>query len=612
MSSYLVLARKYRPQQFVDIVGQTAVVRTLMNAIRLNRTHQATLFCGSRGIGKTSIARIYAKALRCPERKEIEGVITSCGVCSDCVEITAGQSVNVIEIDGASNNGVDHIRELRENAQFLPSSGSLKIFIIDEVHMLTTQSFNALLKILEEPPAHVMFIFATTEAYKIPETILGRCQRFDFKRVTPTQIVDRLHYVLTQEGIAFEMPALSAIAKAADGSMRDALSITDQVIAFDPAKVSANSVRDSIGLVGTDRVFALMQAVLKRDAGGALQIVEDSYDQGYDLKILLKSLIECWHALVMLQIDARVRLDFPEDELAQMKSMIHLRELEENELIFQVFNHGYETLGNSSQPKIVMDFMIVKVALAEVLIEIDVVDTAVDTAISVPVLAGPSGKAKTPGPAARDSSGPVSQGVAPDPVRVKLPDAGVTGVVTEQKSAATPITSLRATGAPIRPAPQVFAPPSSKVDTPPQVVSTVTAPAHPPQLRSWDDFVAYAGTLKPVVAMMWESAVEWTLPQAPGDVLRIGFREKDKTKIEQLQLKFHKEAMSGLVESYFGFRAPVEFFISSTDQESALEKRERLAREAYQKRVDAVMNHPVVVEVQALFGTKLSPPEFRE
>jgi DNA polymerase-3 subunit gamma/tau len=183
--SYLVLARKYRPKQFSDIVGQESVVRTLVNAIKLKRTHQAYVFSGSRGIGKTSIARIFSKALRCPNVTEkADGLLYSCDNCPDCKEIASGASVNVLEIDGASNNGVDSVREIRENAKFLPTSGLYKIYIIDEVHMLSTAAFNALLKTLEEPPEHVVFIFATTESHKIPETILGRCQRFDFKRVT--------------------------------------------------------------------------------------------------------------------------------------------------------------------------------------------------------------------------------------------------------------------------------------------------------------------------------------------------------------------------------------------------------------------------------------------
>ena len=191
--SYVVLARKWRPAQFADIVGQGHVVRTLMNAIKSNRIHQAYLFTGSRGIGKTSIARIFAKAIRCEQAKTEDSWILSCGTCSCCKEIASGNSVDVIEIDGASNNGVEAVREIRENAKYMPSTGARKIYIIDEVHMLTTAAFNALLKTLEEPPAHVIFMFATTEPHKIPATILSRCQRFDFRRVTQAQAQQRFN-----------------------------------------------------------------------------------------------------------------------------------------------------------------------------------------------------------------------------------------------------------------------------------------------------------------------------------------------------------------------------------------------------------------------------------
>src|SRR5271163_4831020 len=207
-SSYIVLARKWRPAQFSDIVGQGHVVRTLVNAIRSERIHQAYLFTGSRGIGKTSIARIFAKAIRCEQTQTTKDWLTSCDKCSSCREITLGSGVDVIEIDGASNNGVEAVREIRENAKYLPSNGTRKIYIIDEVHMLTTAAFNALLKTLEEPPAHVIFIFATTEPHKIPATILSRCQRFHFRRVTNAQIQPHLAHICGLEKVDAEPGAL--------------------------------------------------------------------------------------------------------------------------------------------------------------------------------------------------------------------------------------------------------------------------------------------------------------------------------------------------------------------------------------------------------------------
>lgn len=225
--SYLVLARKWRPQTFGDLIGQEHVCRTLQNAIESGRVAHAFLFTGARGVGKTSAARILAKALQCEKGPAAE----PCNACPACLEITAGNSVDVFEIDGASNTGVEDIRELRENVKYLPSRCRFKIFIIDEVHMLSTSAFNALLKTLEEPPSHVKFIFATTEPHKVPITILSRCQRFDFKRIPLPKIVDRLRTIVAEEKVAVSEASLTAVARKGDGSMRDSLSTLDQVLA---------------------------------------------------------------------------------------------------------------------------------------------------------------------------------------------------------------------------------------------------------------------------------------------------------------------------------------------------------------------------------------------
>jgi DNA polymerase-3 subunit gamma/tau len=354
------------------MVGQQSVVRTLVNAIQMNRTHQAYVFSGSRGIGKTSIARIFSKALRCPNVQLKEGLLYSCDQCSDCTEIAAGSSVNVLEIDGASNNGVDSVREIRESAKFLPSSGKNKIYIIDEVHMLSMSAFNALLKTLEEPPEHVVFIFATTEPHKIPETILGRCQRFDFKRVTVAQIIERVREVLKSEGIEAEEAALGLVARAAEGSMRDALSILDQVISFSGSKITAAGVRESIGLIGTELVFELLKGILGRDAKAALAIVQTAFNQGVDLKTLLKSLSEMLHALILIQVGIeKPETEFNDDELELIRGLSGLRGLEENELIFQVLHHGLELLSRAAQPKLIFDLLVIKSSLAEAIIPAD-------------------------------------------------------------------------------------------------------------------------------------------------------------------------------------------------------------------------------------------------
>lgn len=389
MGSYITLARKWRPAQFSDIVGQGHIVRTLTNAILFNRLHQGYLFTGSRGIGKTSIARIFAKILRCPTTKETDiggsKWLRSCDECSSCKEITQGNSVDVIEIDGASNNGVDAVREIRENAKYLPSSGARKIYIIDEVHMLTTAAFNALLKTLEEPPPHVFFIFATTEPHKIPATVLSRVQRFDFKRVTVAQIETRLTEVLKAEGIDAESGAIALLARAADGSMRDALSLLDQVIAFAGKSITIQAVRSSIGLIGGETIIGILRGILSRQPLNSLKLIEETHQNGYDLKILTHSLIEFLHATILIKVGATKHPTgaVSEQEWQELITLASSRELGELELIFQVLHYGAEQIAHSSQPKVLLDIMIVKCATADTLIQIDDVSTTA-AAIDIP------------------------------------------------------------------------------------------------------------------------------------------------------------------------------------------------------------------------------------
>ncbi|HZE13198.1 MAG TPA: DNA polymerase III subunit gamma/tau, partial [Chthoniobacterales bacterium] len=248
--SYQVFARKYRPQTFDDLVGQTHVTRTLKNAVEQNRLAHAYLFVGPRGIGKTSTARILAKALNC-----VNGpTVTPCGVCDSCKEIAGGNSLDVLEIDGASNNGVEQVRELRDNVRYAPTKGKFKIYIIDEVHMLTSAAFNALLKTLEEPPAHVKFIFATTEPQKVLQTILSRCQRFDLHRIPANLIAQHLQFIAGKEKIALDPAAAHAIAKGADGGLRDAESMLDQLVAFCGDKIAEPDVLNVFGFTSEQTV----------------------------------------------------------------------------------------------------------------------------------------------------------------------------------------------------------------------------------------------------------------------------------------------------------------------------------------------------------------------
>ncbi|MFN3535373.1 MAG: DNA polymerase III subunit gamma/tau, partial [Desulfatiglandales bacterium] len=286
--AYQVLARKWRPQVFEEVIGQPFVVKTLQNALSSGRLGQAYLFCGPRGVGKTTVARILAKALNCRNGPGPN----PCNTCSSCKEITAGISPDVQEIDGASNRGIEEIRNLRENVKYLPTLGKKRVFIIDEVHMLTIHAFNALLKTLEEPPNHVVFIFATTEPHKVPATILSRCQRFDFMRIPPKEMARHLLMVAQKEGIQIEDAAIELIVKRSEGSMRDAQSLLDQLITFVGPKVTHEEVEELLGEIESALVGEACIAIAERNPKGIFETVKIAYEKGYDLKEFYKAIME--------------------------------------------------------------------------------------------------------------------------------------------------------------------------------------------------------------------------------------------------------------------------------------------------------------------------------
>ena len=294
---YVTLYRKWRPQTFEDVVGQEHIVRTLTNALRDNRVAHAYLFSGPRGTGKTSIAKILAKSLNC-----VEGPTAApCNTCASCTEITAGSGLDVIEIDAASNRGIDEIRDIREKVKFMPAGGGTKVYIIDEVHMLTSEAFNALLKMLEEPPAHVIFILATTEPHKVLPTILSRCQRFDYRRLKTDELAGRLRAIAVAEGIDIDDASIAIIAKQAKGGMRDAVSTLDQLSSYTGSVIRKDDVMAMLGMVDGNLLFRLADIIKAKDAGAALVFINEIVESGWDLRQFAKDLTEHFRNLFVIR-----------------------------------------------------------------------------------------------------------------------------------------------------------------------------------------------------------------------------------------------------------------------------------------------------------------------
>ncbi|MBA3015692.1 MAG: DNA polymerase III subunit gamma/tau [Desulfobulbaceae bacterium] len=373
--SYRVLARKWRPQTFCDIVGQEPIVRTLQNALRRNRVAHALIFSGVRGVGKTTIARIMAKAINCHNPAE-----APCDKCSSCLAIIKGNALDLHEIDGASNRGIQEIRDLKENIRFMPAQERFKVIIIDEVHMLTTEAFNALLKTLEEPPEHVFFMFATTEIHKVPVTILSRCQRYELKRVPFKALFDFFASIASREGVTITSPALDIIATEADGSVRDGLSLLDQIFAFGGDTVTEDDLRLVLGLVDR-RVFAtLASALLGGDLAGSLSLLNETYSQGMDLKRFAQGLLFFCRSLLIAKTskEPSVILDISEQEMALVKEISGRHSIETLSNLFSLVLKGMEEMQYAAHPRMIIEMLFVKVVQAGAIVPVSTILTRLD------------------------------------------------------------------------------------------------------------------------------------------------------------------------------------------------------------------------------------------
>lgn len=357
-NNYIVTARKWRPQTFDSVVGQEHITNTLKNAIKSNRIHHAYLFSGPRGVGKTTTARILARAVNCLSPIDYE----PCNKCANCIAILENRSLDVIEIDGASNNSVEDVRKLRENAKYPPTNAKYKIYIIDEVHMLSNAAFNALLKILEEPPKHLIFIFATTEPHKVLPTITSRCQRYDFKRMDINSIVNQLRYISDNEGINIDDKSLRIIAQKGDGSMRDAQSIFDQVIAFCDKDITIDNLKDALHFVDTELYFTINKHLKAKDCKAIFEISNDILLNGYDYGEVIEGLIEFYRNMSVLKATNNTDLlDLTEDDIQLMKNEIKDYSIEDLIRIINILIKTEQNLKNTSQPKIKFELALLQI-----------------------------------------------------------------------------------------------------------------------------------------------------------------------------------------------------------------------------------------------------------
>jgi DNA polymerase III subunit gamma/tau len=374
--SYLVLARKYRPQSFEDLVGQGHVAQTLANAIAVGRVAHAFLFTGVRGVGKTTSARLLAKCLNCVGKDgQAKGpTAIPCQVCSPCQEIAAGSDIDVQEIDGASYNGVDEVRRLQEGLNFRPARDRFKIYIVDEVHMLSNAAWNAFLKTLEEPPPHVKFIFATTEVHKVPVTILSRCQRYDFRLIATLTIAQRLREVLAKENIVADDLSVAALAREAAGSMRDAMSLLDQVIAFSGNTLTGEDVTRVLGVPNRRVLHDLAAGLVSGDAGLCLARVDELSNQGFDLAHVTKDILRHLRNLVVAKVAgdaARPLLDLADEEVKDVEELAKKSEADDLMRLYQGFSRGYDDVVKSGQPRMALEMTLIRLARRPALLPLD-------------------------------------------------------------------------------------------------------------------------------------------------------------------------------------------------------------------------------------------------
>jgi DNA polymerase-3 subunit gamma/tau len=497
---YLVLARKFRPQVFEDVLGQEAVVRTLKNAIAQGRIAHAFLFSGPRGVGKTSIARILAKAINCQSGP----TPTPCNDCTHCTEITDGIAMDVREIDGASNRGIDEIRELRENVKFAPVSSRYTVYIIDEIHMLTREAFNALLKTLEEPPGHVIFIFATTETHKVPATILSRCQCFEFRRIPLKAISESLRAIAVREGIRISDTGLAWIAEAGDGSLRDSQSIFDQVISYGGQAIEDAAVEEILGRTDRRFLLTLSAAVLARDAAACLRIIDEAYYAGLDMRTFYQTLLGHFRNLLLTAIaggEASL-LELPAEEIEKLKGQAEGASRDTLQRLLEILMSEEEAVRRSTNPRLNLEAVLCRMAYLEPLIPIETVLARMEGLERRLSGTAGSGPPPAPGTPAAPAAGNRSGGGA-GPGTARAAGAPRTAATAAATAAEPPAVQLRQQPAAAPPAavPAAARPPRAEGERAPGGGAPSGNPA-----AQWTAFKAFVQRQDPILCSKIEPA----------------------------------------------------------------------------------------------------------
>jgi DNA polymerase-3 subunit gamma/tau len=541
--SYLVLARKWRPQSFEEVVGQPHVVQTLTNAISAERIAHAYLLSGARGIGKTSVARILAKALNCAQGPSP----TPCNECQSCVEITGSASLDVLEIDGASNRGINEIRELRENIRYRPAKSPYKIYIIDEVHMLTGEAFNALLKTLEEPPPHVIFIFATTESHRIPITIMSRCQLFEFRRIAASAIVEHLRHIAQEEGIEISDVSLRLLAKEAEGSMRDAQSLLEQMLAFSGKNIDDKDLLEVLGVIDRQALLDTAAAILNGDAVRCLEIVERLYLHGHDLRRFCQELAAHFRNLLVIKVsdEPQKLVDLTEAELVELKEQAAKVSGATLQQFFHFLLKGEEEIRRSSNSKLVLEMSLLRLVQLPQVMDIDTVISQVHE-LEQRISGGVASSAAEIYPLKEEPGG---QEVPSDYSPTEEAESA------ESKTIAEPIAAR------------------------------------------WDDFIERVRQEKPALAA---SLGRVSVSEPQPDCLELDFNGHE-FDYEMVKERESFGLISGMARKMFGERVKVSLKVGS--EEIRREQRQKTDRQRLQQQ--KALKHPLVTEALEIFGGEI-------